>query len=129
MLNVISNLKPFDLVDLEFLPLTIGLFEEGKGIRNTLGVLITQPCSILIGPFEHDVKGTRRAANRHTSGRRFEPQSGHFGATAGGGAKVQQTRIRTNAYKPGIGCITIGPLAVLPPPCVPTACSLFSKNF
>ena len=60
------TLNLFDLVDLEFLPLTIGLFEEGKGIRNTLGVLITQPCSILIGPFEHDVKGTRRGKHKLT---------------------------------------------------------------
>ena len=63
------------------------------------------------------------------TGGRFEPQSGHFGAAAGGGAKSQQTGIRTHAYKPGIGCVTIGPLAVLSAPCVPTACSLLSKNF
>ena len=28
-----------------------------------------------------------------------------------------------------VGCVTIGPLAVLPAACVPTACSLLSKNF
>ena len=69
------------------------------------------------------------AAHRHPRGRRFEPQPGHFGAAAGGGAKSLQTRIRTDACIPGIGCVTIGPLAVLPAPCVPTACSLLSKNF
>ena len=43
--------------------------------------------------------------------------------------KILQTRIRTDACIPGIGCVTIGPMAVLPAPCVPTACSLLSKNF
>ena len=38
-------------------------------------------------------------------------------------------RIRTDACKFGVGCVTIGPLAVLPALCVPTACSLLSKNF
>ena len=69
------------------------------------------------------------AARRHSCGRRFEPQSGHFGAAAGGGAKSQQTKIRTDACTSGIGCVTIGPLAVLPALCVPTACRLLSKNF
>ena len=69
------------------------------------------------------------AADRHPCGRRFEPQSGHFGAAAGGGAKSRQIRIRTNAYKSGIGCVTIGPPAVLPTLRVPTACSPLSKNF
>ena len=44
-------------------------------------------------------------------------------------AKIQQSRIRTDAYEPGSGCVTIGPLAVLPALCVPTVCSLLSKNF
>ena len=69
------------------------------------------------------------AADLNPCGRRFEPQSGHFGAAGGGGAKIWQTRIRTYAYRSGIGCVTIGPLAVLRAPCVPTACSLLSKNF
>ena len=63
------------------------------------------------------------------AGRRFEPQSGHFGAAAGGGAKIWQTRIRTDACKSGISCVTSGPLAVLTALCVPTACSLLSENF
>ena len=54
---------------------------------------------------------------------------GHFGAAGGGGAKIWQTRIRTYAYRSGIGCATIGPLALLQAPRVPTACSLLSKNF
>ena len=69
------------------------------------------------------------AAHRHLRGRRFEPQSGHFGAAAGGGAKSQQIRIPTYGCTSGISCVTIGPLVLLPPPCVPTACSLLSKNF
>ena len=69
------------------------------------------------------------AADRDPCSRRFEPQSGHFGAAAGDIAKVQQTRIRTDAYDASVGCVTIGPPAVLPAPCVPTACSLLSKNF
>ena len=54
------------------------------------------------------------AADRHPCGRRFEPQSAHFGAAAGGGAKSQQIRIRTDACTPVVGCVTIRPLAVLP---------------
>ena len=65
------------------------------------------------------------AADWHSFGRRFQPQSAHFGAAA----KSQAARIRTDACTSGIGCVTIGPLAVLPIPCVPTACSLLSKNF
>ena len=57
------------------------------------------------------------------------PSSAHFGAAASGGAKSQQIRIRTDACTSGIGCAAIGPLAMLPAPCVPTACSLLSKNF
>ena len=68
------------------------------------------------------------AANRRPCGRRFKPLSGHFGAAAGGGGN-EHTRIRTDASMPGIGCVTIGPLHVLPHVCVPTACSLLSKNF
>ena len=60
---------------------------------------------------------------------RFEPQSDHFSAAAGGGAKSQHTRIQTDACESGIGCVTIGPLAVLSAPRVPTACSLLRKNF
>ena len=64
------------------------------------------------------------------AGRRFEPQSCHFcAAAAGGGAKIHQTRIQTGACESGSGCVTIGPLAVLTALCVPTACSLLSKNF
>ena len=44
-------------------------------------------------------------------------------------AKIQQSRIRIDAYEPGSGCVTIGPLAMLPALCVPTVCSLLSKNF
>ena len=69
------------------------------------------------------------SADRHPCSRRFEPQSAHFGAAAGGGARTQRSRIRTNACMSDIGCITIGPLAVLAALCVPTACSLLSKNF
>ena len=57
-------LNLFDLVDLEFLLLTIRLFEERKGRRNTLCLLITQPCSILTGPFERGVKGTKRGSHK-----------------------------------------------------------------
>ena len=69
------------------------------------------------------------AAGRHPCGRRFESKPAHFGAAAGGGAKSQQTRTRTYACTSGIGCAITGPLALLPAPCVPTACSLLSKNF
>ena len=69
------------------------------------------------------------AAYWHPRGRRFKPQSAHFGAAAGGRAKSKQTRIRTGACASGIGCVTIGPLAMLPVLCVPTACRLLSKNF
>ena len=68
------------------------------------------------------------AASRRPCGRRFEPHSGHFGA-AGGGGENEHPRIRTDACMSGIGCVTIGPLHVLPTVCVPTACSLLSKNF
>ena len=37
------------------------------------------------------------AAGRHPCGRQFEPQSGHFSAAAGGGAKIRQTGIPTDA--------------------------------
>ena len=69
------------------------------------------------------------AADLQLYGRWFEPQSAHFGAAASGDAKSQQTRIRTDACKHGGSCVTIGPLTVLPVPCVPTACSLLSKTF
>ena len=35
------------------------------------------------------------------------------GVAAGGDAKSKQIRIRTDARRPGIGCVTIGQLAVL----------------
>ena len=69
------------------------------------------------------------AADLHLYGRWFEPQSAHLDAAAGGDAKSQQTRIRIDACKHGVSCVTIGPLTVLPVPCVPTACSLLSKTF
>ena len=69
------------------------------------------------------------AADRHPCGRQFEPRSAHFGAAAGGRAKSKQTRVRTDACTSSIDCVTIGPLTVLPALCVPTACSLLSKNF
>ena len=58
------------------------------------------------------------AADLHLYGRWFEPQSAHLDA-----------RIRIDACKHGVSCVTIGPLTVLPVPCVPTACSLLSKSF
>ena len=69
------------------------------------------------------------AADLHLCSRRFEPQTDHFGAAAGGGAKSPHIRIRTAACTVGASCVTIGPLAVLAAACVPTACRLLSKNF
>ena len=43
--------------------------------------------------------------------------------------KIRQTRIQTDASKLGTSCVTIGPLTVSTTLCVPTACSLLSKNF
>ena len=37
------------------------------------------------------------AAARRSCGRRFKPHSAHFGAAAGGGAKIRQIGIRTHA--------------------------------
>ena len=68
------------------------------------------------------------AAGEHPCGRGFEPRSGHFGAAAGGGEN-EHTRVRTDACKCDVGCITIGLLSVSAVLCVPTACSLLSKNF
>ena len=52
MFNVISYLKPFDFVDHGLLPLNLSMLEEGRRGINTLGLLITQPCSTLVGHFE-----------------------------------------------------------------------------
>ena len=52
------------------------------------------------------------AAGSNFCSRRFEPQTDHFGAAAGGGAKSQRTGIRTNVCAAGASCVTIGPLAV-----------------
>ena len=51
------------------------------------------------------------------------------GAAAVGGPKSQQFSIWTDACTSGMGCATIGPLALLPALRVPTGCSLLSKNF
>ena len=51
-----------------------------------------------------------------------------FAPPAAAARKVGRT-LRTDACTSGFGRVTIGPLAVLSAPCVPTACSLLSKNF
>ena len=71
--------------------------------------MVTQPTGV------HVIAGSNPAAN--------------FRAAPGGGAKSQQTRSRTAACTSCVGCVTIGPLALLSFPCVPTAFCLLSKNF
>ena len=50
------------------------------------------------------------AADRRPFGRRFEPQSGKYGAAAA--ADSRPTRIRTANRKLCVGCITLGPAVV-----------------
>ena len=67
--------------------------------------------------------GSNRVVTQPTNirlrSRRFEPQFAHFGAAAGGSAKILHTRIRTQACAAGLHCVTIGPPAVLTALCVP----------
>ena len=66
MFNVISHFKPFDLLDRGLLLFNLSLLEEKKRGNNTLGLLITQPCSTLVGPFERSVEKDKETRHKLT---------------------------------------------------------------
>ena len=66
MFNVISHLKPFDLLDCGLLLFNLSLLEEKKRGNNTLGLLITQLCFTLVGPFERSVEKDKETRHKST---------------------------------------------------------------